>query len=81
MNTFLERLGRAFWAGCIGIVVLFAFFAVIGGFSPGDVIWLTAAVCVLAAAFAVHSYRVRRELAGHGGLSREYQRLRERRGF
>ena len=81
MNTFLEGLNRAFWAASLGLVVLFAFFAAIGGFSPTEAIWLTALVCVMAIAFAFHAYRVRRQMAGHGGLSREQQRMRERRGF
>ena len=79
MHVFFDRLNRAFWAGCLGLIVLFAFFAVIGGFSPADAVWLTALVCVIAVAFAYHSYRVRRQMAG--GLSREQQRIRERRGF
>ena len=81
MITFFERLNRAFWAGCLGIIVLFVFFAAIGGFSPADVIWLSALVFAMAIAFAFHAYRVRRQMAGPGGLSREQQRMRERRGF
>jgi hypothetical protein len=81
VSTFFERINRAFWAACLGLIVLFVFFAAIGGFSPADAIWLTALVCVTAIAFAFHAYRVRRQMAGHGGLSREQQRMRERRGF
>ena len=81
MNSFFEGLNRAFWAACLGVIVLFAFFAAIGGFSPADAIWLTALVCAMAIAFAFHAYRVRRHMAGPGGLSREQQRMRERRGF
>jgi hypothetical protein len=62
--------------------VLFAFFAAIGGFSPADVAWLTALVCVMAVAFAIHAFRVRRQLAaGDPGLSKAQQQMRERRGF
>ena len=83
MNGISDRLGGMFWAVCLGIVVLFAFFAAIGGFAPGDVLWLTAAVCVLAVAFTIHAIRVGVFLRGarSGETIRELNGLRERRGF
>jgi membrane protein implicated in regulation of membrane protease activity len=76
------QISGVFWAACLGVIALFVFFAAIGGFSPGDVIWLTVLVCVLAVAFAIHAYRVRRQIAsGDAGLSKAQQRMRERRGF
>jgi len=71
------------WALCVGAVALFAFFVVMGGFSPGDVLWLTLIVAVLAAMFVIHQVRVAHELHEHGGdpMTREVQRIRERRGF
>lgn len=79
----LDRVGPLFWALCLGVVVLFAFFAAIGGFSPADVIWLSILVAVLAIAFTIRAIRVGHVL--RGPRSDESQRvlndLRERRGF
>jgi hypothetical protein len=76
---------RAFWALCVGMVGLFAFFVVMGGFAPGDVLWLTLIVAALGALFLIHQMRVRHELSEHHDqddeLLRQVQRIRERRGF
>jgi fatty acid desaturase len=72
------------WALCAGAVALFAFFAVMGGFAPGDVLWLTLIVAFLAAMFVIHQIRLSRELHDHDEhdpLIHEVQRIRERRGF
>jgi fatty acid desaturase len=71
------------WALCVGAVALFGFFAVMGGFSPGDVLWLTLIVAVLAVMFVIHQVRVARKLHEHGDdrMTYEVQRIRERRGF
>jgi uncharacterized membrane protein len=71
------------WALCVGAVALFGFFVVMGGFSPGDVLWLTLIVAVLAVMVVIHQVRVSHELHEHGGdsMTREVQRIRERRGF
>jgi fatty acid desaturase len=71
------------WALCVGAVVLFAFFVVMGGFSPGDVLWLTLIVGVLGLLFVIHQIRVGHELDEHADepLTRQLQRIRERRGF
>jgi fatty acid desaturase len=71
------------WALCVGAVALFGFFAVMGGFSPGDVLWLTLIVAVLAVMFVIHQVRVARKLQEHGDdrMTYEVQRIRERRGF
>jgi uncharacterized membrane protein len=68
---------------CVGIVVLFAFFALLGLFSPADVLWLTLAMAFLAAIATIHSLRVRHHLAGRGDeqTHRAVNLLRERRGF
>ncbi|HKG36549.1 MAG TPA: hypothetical protein VKA89_08940 [Solirubrobacterales bacterium] len=82
MSDLFGRVSRAFWAACLGVIVLFVFFAAIGGFSPGDVAWLTGLVVVLGIAFAIHAFRLRRQLAaGEPGLSKAQQEMRERRGF
>ncbi len=72
------------WALCVGAVGLFAFFAVLGGFAPGDVLWLTLIVAFLAVMFAIHQIRVAHELHEHSEddpVIRQVQRIRERRGF
>jgi heme exporter protein D len=68
---------------CLGVVVVFGFFALLGLFAPGDVIWLTIGMAVLAAAVLVHSVLVRHELDEGGGnaVARSVNALRERRGF
>jgi fatty acid desaturase len=71
------------WAACVGAVALFGFFAVLGGFSPSDVLWLTVIVAFLAALFVIHQVRVAHELSEQGDdeLARQLQKIRERRGF
>ena len=67
----------------LGVVIAFGFFALLGLFAPGDVIWLTIAMAVLTGAVLVHSLLVRHEL-GEGGkneVARSVNALRERRGF
>jgi fatty acid desaturase len=79
----MSRVLNFLWALSVGAVALFGFFAVMGGFSPGDVLWLTLIVAFLAVLFVIHQVRVSHELSEHGdepGL-REVQRIRERRGF
>jgi tetrahydromethanopterin S-methyltransferase subunit C len=67
----------------MGVVVLFGFFAILGLFSPTEVLWLSIAVGVLAILFMIRSLWVRRHLGTHGNhdLFRSVNRLRERRGF
>ena len=83
MNRMVNRLEGVVWALCLGCIALFAFFFATGGFSPGDVAWLTIAVGLLALAFCVHAVQVRRVLRGarSGETLQELNRLRERRGF
>ena len=71
------------WVVLLGIVVMFGFFAVLGLFSPADVLWLTAAVAVVAILIGIRSLLMRRELGTHGNhdLFRSLNHLRERRGF
>ena len=68
---------------CLGVIVIFGFFALLGLFAPGDVIWLTVGMTVLGAAVLVHSVLVRHELDEGGGnqVARSVNALRERRGF
>jgi fatty acid desaturase len=79
----MSRVLNFLWALSVGAVALFGFFAVMGGFSPGDVLWLTLIVAFLAVLFVIHQMRVSHELSEHGDepVLREVQRIRERRGF
>jgi hypothetical protein len=67
----------------LGVVVIFGFFALLGLFAPGEVLWLTVATSVLAGAVLVHSLLVRHELdeGGMNEVARSVNALRERRGF
>jgi hypothetical protein len=54
-----EHLGaaRTLWAACAAAVLVFIFLAALGAFEPGDVLVLTIAVVVLAAALLAHEWR------------------------
>jgi hypothetical protein len=79
----MSALLNSLWAMCLGAVALFGFFAVMGGFAPGDVLWLSLVVAFLAAAFVIRQLRVGHELSEHEDdeMVRQLQRIRERRGF
>jgi hypothetical protein len=68
---------------CLGLVVVFVFFATLGGVAPGEVLLPTIVVGLLALLFAVRSLIVRHELGEHGNqaMLRPVNSLRERRGF
>ncbi len=79
----LSRMLTGIIITCVGVIVAFSFFALLGLFAPADVIWLTIGMAVLAVAVLVHSVLVRHEL-GEGGkneVARSVNALRERRGF
>jgi hypothetical protein len=68
---------------CLGLVVMFVFFAALAGVSPSEVVWPTIVVGVLALLLLVRFLVVRHEL-GSGGThltARSVNALRERRGF
>jgi uncharacterized membrane protein YhaH (DUF805 family) len=72
-----ETLRETFWVLALAVIVLFAFFAALGAFSPADVLWVTALVaglCVLWVVHAVMEGRRRERTA-------DVVRARERRGF
>jgi heme exporter protein D len=79
----LSKMLGPFWVVLIGVVVLFAFFAALGMFSPAEVVWLSVAVAALAIIFVIRSLLMRRHLGRHGNqeLFRSLNTLRERRGF
>jgi hypothetical protein len=80
---FISRFGILFWGLCIGVIALYGFFVVMGGFAPDQVIGLTLAVLALSVLYLVHTLRVQRELHKHGHeeLMHELHKSRERRGF
>ena len=68
---------------CLGVVVMFVFFAALGGIAPSDVLWLSIVVGALVLLLVVRSRIVRHELGEHGNqaMLRSVNSLRERRGF
>lgn len=68
---------------CIGVVVMFVFFAALGGVSPSEVAGLTILVGLLALLLLVRTLVVRHELGARGSQAtlRSVNALRERRGF
>ena len=74
----LATLSETFWILVLAVVVLFAFFAVLGAFSPGQVAGLTLAMVVLAVLWVAHAVWASRRRDPH---DRATIRARERRGF
>jgi hypothetical protein len=68
---------------CLGLVVMFVFFATLGGVAPSEVLWPTVAAGALALLFAARALFVRHKLGEHGNqaMLRPVNSLRERRGF
>ena len=77
-SRLLATLGDTFWVLVLAIVVMFAFFAALGAFSPGEVAGLTIAVAVLALLWIVHAVWESRHRDPHDPAA---IRARERRGF
>jgi fatty acid desaturase len=73
-----RRLSETFWILVLAFIVLFAFFAVLGAFSPGDVIVLTLIVAILTLVWIAHAVWDSRHRDPH---DRAVIRQRERRGF
>ena len=71
-------MADTFWILILGIVVLFAFFLALGAISPGEVVWLTLAMLVLALVWTVHAVWQSRHSSGRDPAA---IRNRERRGF
>jgi hypothetical protein len=68
---------------CLGLVVMFVFFATLGGVAPSEVLLPTIVAGVLALLFLVRALVVRHELGAKGSQAtlRSVNNLRERRGF
>jgi hypothetical protein len=73
-----QRLAETFWILVLAFIVLFAFFVVLGAFSPGDVIVLTLVVAGLTLLWIAHAVWDSRHRDPH---DRAMVRARERRGF
>jgi uncharacterized membrane protein YphA (DoxX/SURF4 family) len=74
----LSTLSETFWILVLALVVLFAFFLVLGAFTPGDVGGLTLVVVALAVLWVAHAFWESRHRDPH---DRAIVRARERRGF
>jgi fatty acid desaturase len=74
----LSTLSETFWILVLALVVLFAFFLVLGAFTPGDVGAMTVVVAVLAVLWVAHAVWDSRHRDPH---DRSIIQARERRGF
>ena len=72
-----ETLRETFWILALAVIVLFAFFAALGAFSPADALWLTIVVAALCVLWVVHAVMEGRRHE----RSADVVRARERRGF
>ena len=66
----------ALWSLALGVIVLYAFFAVLGAIDPTRDVSVTVVVAVLVALWLVHAWLERRH-----GDARAVHHDRERRGF
>ena len=73
-----STMSDTFWILVLSVIVLFAFFVALGAFAPGEVVWLTLGVLVLALLWIVHAVWESRHRSGRDRAS---IRNRERRGF
>jgi fatty acid desaturase len=73
-----SRLWDTLWILVLAAVVLFAFFLVLGAFTPRDGVTLTIVVAVLAVLWVAHAVWDSRHRDPH---DRSIVRARERRGF
>jgi hypothetical protein len=73
-----SRLSETFWVLVLAVVVLFAFFLLLGAFTPSDGLTLTIVVAVLAVLWLAHAVWAARHRDPH---DRAIIRARERRGF
>ena len=72
-------IGEAFWVFAIGVVLVYAFFLVLGAISPGDVVALSVVVGVLVVLYAARTWWQSRHPID--GRDERLTHARERRGF
>jgi TRAP-type C4-dicarboxylate transport system permease large subunit len=77
-SRILATLSETLWILVLAVVVLFAFFLVLGAFTPGEVAVLTVVVAILALLWVAHAVWDSRHRDPH---DRAVVRARERRGF
>jgi fatty acid desaturase len=77
-SRIIATLTGTFWVLVLAVVVLFAFFAALGAFRPGEVVALTVVVILLALLWVAHAVWDSRHRDPH---DRAIVRARERRGF
>jgi hypothetical protein len=77
-SRILATLSETLWILVLAVVVLFAFFLVLGAFTPGQMGALTIVVAILALLWIAHAMWDSRHRDPH---DRAIIRARERRGF
>jgi hypothetical protein len=65
-----ESAPHLLWGACAALVLLFIFFAALGAFEPGEVVPVTVAAVLLAAAWLAHEWRALWRDERRGGLRR-----------
>jgi uncharacterized membrane protein len=71
--------GEAFWVLAIGVILVYAFFLMLGALAPGDVVALSVVVGVLVLLYAGRTWWQSRHPVG--GRDERLTSARERRGF
>jgi uncharacterized membrane protein YhaH (DUF805 family) len=77
-SRILAVLAETFWLLALAVIAMFAFFVVLGAFSPGQAWIATLVVVALAVMWIAHAVWVSRHSDGRDPSAR---RARERRGF
>ncbi len=78
MSRMLSTMSDTLWILILSVIVLFAFFVALGGYSPGQVVGLSLAVVALAVLWIAHAMWESRHRDGRDPAT---IRNRERRGF
>jgi len=78
-NGVRKWIGEAFWVFALGVILVYAFFLVLGAIAPGDVVALSVVVGVLVLLYASRTWWQSR----HPVAERDERLIsaRERRGF
>ena len=76
----LRTLSELFWVIALAVIVIYAFFLVLGALDPGDVVALSIVVGVLLLLYLVRAWWISRQPSDEGRDPRIVS-ARERRGF